>query len=325
MRLNLIENWVLEIIDQVKVGHPYEDSRVEVKSQWIEPQKASRRLAGHANAARGAPILWLIGIDEKKGVVGVNHKEFASWFESIQSEFDGVSPSVTDVNIRVDDQTIVALYFETDRAPYVVKNPSFGCKNGTSISHEVPWREGTRVRTAKRSDLIRILVPVLNVPEVELLGGELICRFREKHLYWNLTLNLYIVPSIADVIAIPFHRCEVSFEIENNFVQTFLDNIIIRPPYKLMAGSGSISFSSGWEPDTVTVDFSGSEVIIHGPGRINITSDVITQFNSLSFQESSSVIDCKLFPLHSDLPIHIRSVLIWREPESDEFAKWILG
>jgi hypothetical protein len=43
------------------------------------------------------------------------------------------------------DKTLVALWFETDRAPFVVKNPE-----GGAITREVTWREGTAIRSATR-------------------------------------------------------------------------------------------------------------------------------------------------------------------------------
>lgn len=64
MRQSDIEYWALSIIDRVKSKQPIEDSRVELKASWPDPKKAARRLAGHANAARGEPILWLVGIND---------------------------------------------------------------------------------------------------------------------------------------------------------------------------------------------------------------------------------------------------------------------
>jgi len=65
------------VIDCVKKGQPNEDFLVELKRDWIEKGKAARRIAGHANAARGENILWLIGVDEKQGVIGVNATDLA--------------------------------------------------------------------------------------------------------------------------------------------------------------------------------------------------------------------------------------------------------
>ena len=66
MRSHEIESWAYDIIERVQKHQPIEDSRVELKSEWIDATKAARQIAGHANASHGEPILWLIGIDEKK-------------------------------------------------------------------------------------------------------------------------------------------------------------------------------------------------------------------------------------------------------------------
>jgi len=42
-------------------GQPIEDTRVEVKAVWpSDSNYAARRIPGHANAAGGESILWLI-------------------------------------------------------------------------------------------------------------------------------------------------------------------------------------------------------------------------------------------------------------------------
>jgi hypothetical protein len=73
-----IEAWTLRVVDQVRRQVSIEDARVEPKSDWLDPKRAARRLAGHANAARGATILWIIGLDEANGVVGINSADFAA-------------------------------------------------------------------------------------------------------------------------------------------------------------------------------------------------------------------------------------------------------
>jgi len=46
--------------------------------------------------------------------------------------------------------TVVALYFETEKyAPFVVTNPQ-----GGYIEFSMPWRDGTRLRAARREDLV---------------------------------------------------------------------------------------------------------------------------------------------------------------------------
>jgi hypothetical protein len=53
MRRAELEAWVLEVLERVEQGKPVEDSRVELKREWPDPERAARRIAGHANAARG--------------------------------------------------------------------------------------------------------------------------------------------------------------------------------------------------------------------------------------------------------------------------------
>ena len=75
----------------------------------------------------------------------------------------------------------MALLFETDRAPFVVRYPSDG-----QGSHEVPWRDGTGVRTARRSDLLSILVPIKQRAAFEVLEAELVCEHGpQQDLHWT--------------------------------------------------------------------------------------------------------------------------------------------
>jgi len=148
MKPHEIETWTLTAIEQLQSRAWTEDARIDVKSQWpADADETARRIAGHANAARGEPILWIIGVDERmKEVKGAAYEELATWWEAVKSRFDGIAPSVTDLNVPVLERSVVALLFETDRSPFVVKNPLYGHEKG-NISYEVPWREGTSTTT----------------------------------------------------------------------------------------------------------------------------------------------------------------------------------
>ncbi len=138
-------------------GQPVEDSRVELKAIWLDAEKAAPRLAGHANASRGESILWLIGVDERKGsVVGVDATEKGNWYKAVEKCFDGFAPRLlVDVNLRVNGSAVVALYFDTAlEAPYVTKSQAGGFPE-----YIVPWRRGTDLRAARRQDLLSLLVP----------------------------------------------------------------------------------------------------------------------------------------------------------------------
>jgi hypothetical protein len=135
MKTHEIEDWALRVIQRVRSGGHVEDFRVELKREFIDPEKAARRIAGHANGAGGEPILWIIGIDEKSGRVVDAKTNFANWWSSVQSRFDGIAPALIDVAMCVEGKSVFALQFQTDRRPFVVKTPS-----GTP-ELEVPWRE----------------------------------------------------------------------------------------------------------------------------------------------------------------------------------------
>ena len=83
----------------------------------------------------------------------------------MKSHFDGQAPSVQDLAVTVGDAVVVALVFGTDRAPFVVKNPG---------EFEVPWREATGTRSARRAELLTLLSPLQKLPSVEALSCRLV-------------------------------------------------------------------------------------------------------------------------------------------------------
>jgi hypothetical protein len=164
MRKIDIELWARDIINRVTSGQKVEDDRVELKSVYIEPGKMARVIAGHCNSAGAEPVLLLLGVDDKRGIVpGVNIPEFSSWYKTIESQFNEIAPEIEFVHVPCDGRTVVALLIESEMAPYVIKNPK-----GGSPEFEVPWRVGTNIRTAKRSQLLRILGERAKLPTIEI-------------------------------------------------------------------------------------------------------------------------------------------------------------
>jgi hypothetical protein len=212
---------VLGILDRVEKGDPSEDSRDECKATWPNwpagDEKLARQLAGHANAARGDPILWLFGVDEKgKRIPGVPSTEFSNWYASLKKYFEEAwapDPELT-INVPWKSITVVALLFETNRAPYVIKNPQ-----PRQIQSEVPWREGNSTRTARRRDLLRLLVPLQKMPELELISAHLDAWKRMQGqlddwaIRFALELKLYVLPRDTSRISFPGHRSTFSIEL----------------------------------------------------------------------------------------------------------------
>jgi len=180
-----IEAWAHEVAAAVADGRPVEDSLVELKATWPDDHwKTARRIAGHANAAGGNAVLWLIGLDEQRGVTGADRLNLANWWPKVQSCFSGASPTVTDVNVTIDNgQTFVALYFECDGRPFVVSMPP-----GSTTERDVPWREGTRIRSATRSELVRLLGRVSRVGELECRSAE-VCGSSRDDGYVGFSVN----------------------------------------------------------------------------------------------------------------------------------------
>jgi hypothetical protein len=321
MRPIQIEAWALKILDSVKAGNPVEDFRVELKSEWpVDHQRSARQIAGHANAARGEPILWLIGVDEDNGVVGATHEELANWFPKVQAEFDEIAPSMTDLNIPEGGVTIVALYFETDRAPYVVKNPSHGTEKGVSISHETPWREGTSTRSARRSDLIKMLIPVINLPEIDVLRGELTLSIVDQGNWnWYFHIETYITPQIGYPCVIPFHQCEASLEIVDRLEKISFPRIRLFPPYSHWAFG-----STRQDPDSFTIRNTQNEAIIEGPGQLNISESVRIESKKINIEDSVAIINIKIRPSHSNSVIQLRETLSWNIPDENYVGKWVI-
>lgn len=273
MHLSQLESWVLAIVDRVRGGQPVEDARVELKADWPEPEKAARRIAGHANAARSESILWVIGLDETRGVIGVRASEVSEWHAQVNRHFDGLAPSLQDIAVPTGSVTLVALLIDTSRAPFVVRNPVAGQPGGGPVGREVPWREGTAVRSARREDLIRILTPAQYAPTIEVLDAS--CHpvntkgtgSEQQSLQWNLEAELYIVPLTQDRVVIPFHRCKGDLSLAGPDLEVQAAGIRLWVPRESPFKHGAI-FDRARELKklSITIDNTDSELIIDGPG-----------------------------------------------------------
>ena len=330
MKKNEIEYWVLSVIERVNKNQPVEDDRVELKGTWIDAVSAARRIAGHANAAKGEDILWLIGVDEKDGVKGVEHKDYAEWFDKVTSQFDErLVPQSVCINVPYESKTVLAILFETDRAPYVVKNPA-----GGSIQFEVPWRTNTSTKTANRRQLLQILLPQQRIPNIELLSGELQVYedVHEKDWHWTLNLQLYASSNIKTPLVIPFHQCEVLVEFEKGIMQFELDNVELMPPSLkkggwsyVKVGEPNIAPSQRPQHDSVTIDGTSSELIISGAGKFTLSGKGSTQKIESDILSRNVNLNIKLQPVDTDRFIRIELSMDWINADrsgSNQIGSW---
>jgi len=314
MKTSEIEAWVFQIVDQVDNNQPNEDSRVELKRTWIDTYKAAREIAGHANANRGEDILWVIGLDEKEGIIGADKKELANWLPQVWHYFKEIHPEVIDLNVQINGKTLEALLFSGDRIPYVVKNKAYGHTDAGSVELEVPWREGCQTRSARRSDLIRILVPMSQLPKVEFLGANIIVLPRNGYEV-RITAHLYLYPYQFQTLAIPAHRCELKAKIDD--IEFGESEKIVLKPLKDTRGGMSESL----------INCTKTEAIVYGPGLLDVNaySIKLPALTELPSSDALLTVKISLFDIGKALVIseNLKRIPIAQNP--DIIARWSFG
>ncbi|MDJ0316171.1 hypothetical protein [Arthrobacter antibioticus] len=172
MRVIDLETKVIFAVDRIQSGQKVEDDFIECKREWPQGDKA-RQLAGSLNRAGGDPVIYIIGIDETNGAIhDLSGTDVLDWWAQITPKFDQTPPEMirqVNVPIGADGEFVIAIAFASDRSPYVVKTK-------TPIL-EVPMREGTGTRSAKRDELLRLLIPTIKVPPAVTLSGDFYAEY----------------------------------------------------------------------------------------------------------------------------------------------------
>ncbi len=285
---------------------------MELKADWPEDSnKAARRIAGHCNASTGDHVLWLIGVEEVSGVVGANPTDMATWWSQVKSEFDGQAPYILDVSLSLAAGVVVALIFETDRAPFVVRNTVHGLPGGGPVVREVPWREGTSVRSATRSDLLRLLTPTSELPALEIYKAEASLWLNAKDgNRLIVTLAVYAVVSLGAAVVLPNHQAHGTFHLVEQHISGDLETY-------LEAGSQSLDllfvFGRNHPSDsrTHTVHQGDRQVLLEGPGFFRF----IGSFQPLSIGDAGGKVGplevvFSARPAGSDLSTMVQATLL---------------
>jgi hypothetical protein len=270
-------------------------------SNWpAGDEKMARQLAGHANAARGEEILWLFGVDEKgMRVPGVSSTEFSNWYAGLKSYFEeGWAPDPElNINVQWDGSTVVAVLFETNRAPYVVKNPQQG-----PVQFEVPWREGNSTRTARRRDLLRLLVPLQKMPELDLISAHLDAWKRAPGQHWDwairfdLSLGLYILTRDSSRISIPGHSSSISID--------------------LVKRTDRVYYSKVDFPGNYGHPGSGEQLVVDGPRYFGCQCELATGEVSIS-EDSVTNILLRLRLAELERDVDLKATLHWAPDRPD--------
>lgn len=292
MEHRLIEAWVHRVIAEVERGGSVEDARVELKRDWPDSaSKAARRIAGHANAAPSEHLLWIIGVDEKLGaqcVVGATSNDLARWWPAVQAEFNQVPPElVASLNVPINDAlSVVALVVRGDRIPYVVKVPESGTVKGLAASLEVPYREGTRVRSATHAQLVRMLSAFHAMPIVDAVDGSIHLDREGTHLRLRVTLRFDVLPSSPDIVSLQARKCEAY--LDGGTGSEAASQIPLRP--RLAIGDRGPGLDDGW----LTID---------GPTTMSLFSETWIQNEGGSHRSMRLVV--RLFSARGTHPVSI--------------------
>ncbi|MEV0334500.1 hypothetical protein [Nocardia sp. NPDC050717] len=219
-----LEIRVNELVNHVVAGGKIEDDHVEAKREWPKEDKAGQ-LGGMANKAGGQPILWIVGLCEgSHRVVDLGDTDPASWWQGMRGGFAfDVAPALSHFGFMTQHGWVVALLFETDQAPYLVKlpkvpkdpnNPAVGFRWATNA---VPWREGTSVRAATRAELLSILAPAATVPKLDLVRGHADLYERKEATVGGdptakvaVNVEMLIDTAPGDHVLFPNHRHSVT-------------------------------------------------------------------------------------------------------------------
>lgn len=327
MRKIEIEAWVLRIADAVTAGQHIEDSRVELKAKWPDDAaRAARRIAGHLNASRGDDVLWVIGLDEASGIVGAPASDTAAWWGAVQSHFDEHTPILVDVVVQVGQGlTVVALHFSAEAVPVVVRNPAFGAAGGGAVEREVPWRDGTSVRSARRSDLLRMLVPRTATPRVEILSARVNASIErprsddgDLHVEWQVNVSAYMECPLGTSVVIPWHRASVTFLIPTCRVEAVGKNV------RITGHSPSTAESSPFAPriDVATIHTGHEQVLIEGPGTMQVSCYAITSVPSEAslpmLEGETGVLRIEWLAVDADQPQKLALDMAWRVAPEDQ-------
>lgn len=252
-----IQERALRLLDRVRKCSVREEDLVELKSAWpTPPAKVARRLAAMANASRGVPFFWLIGIDES-GVTQPIENQLDEWWPSVSSRFEEVAPRLTTIST----EGIYALYFEPVDTPYLVRNPGFGV-GGDIAEFDIPWREATTTRSATRAQLLRILVPKSAQPLIEIRDARVSVgpsTLSPDSLTLGAYARLYLIPASRERVVMPLHLMQVRLWIAEQEIQTKLS-----ARYTGTSDQGSLVIQTD------------RELILDGPGEAEINFSVQT-------------------------------------------------
>lgn len=170
-----VEARVQAAIENLQAGRGVEDDAgIEFKSDWPDPIKKARQLAGAANSLRGDPLLLVIGVDDKSGSITTpSQQEPQEWYAKARKKFDQIAPEllrVQTVFVGDRDESVQALVFDSSEFPYVINEEN---------RREVPIRVGAGTESARRNQLVRMFEPIRRAPWISVTEANVWARWQD--------------------------------------------------------------------------------------------------------------------------------------------------
>jgi hypothetical protein len=250
--------------------------------------------------------MWLIGVDEKKGVVPFSPTELGDWWGAVSKYFDRPTPTLQNVVTYSNNRPICALVFDTSARPFVITNPDEG-----KYPFVVPWRDGNRTRTANRAELLSLLAPNQVLPRLDIL--EFVVRADRPQgnygQYWSVTLKVYVHQHPNEVLVVPQHRCGCVLDV---------------PEFRLIFDAPEISFRDDRRkaiPDG----------IVQGPGRLVIIFGFTLPFNASMARPFTKPtqkirVTVSMKPANSSAALLIDDFLNpWHDTENEAVMRWSIS
>lgn len=296
---------MLAIVDRVTAGEQIEDDRVELKARWPAPgHKVARQIAGHANTSAGESLLWLVGVDEgARTVTDPGPQEPSTWWNQTRRWFDDVYPELIDMLVVPvgSGRSVIAVTFETDRAPYLVSTES-----GGRVQREVPWRVGNETRSAHRREILRTLVAQARTPGLDPIAAQItLASYREvsdDHGYGDhegrtvgdvrLTCHVEVFVSTREPVNLPQHRQSLTLA-GTSFGPLRLMDYSFKGP---MGGPRKVSQSgiSYQSPLETLVIVGRKGVLVNASGELSMMASVDLDVESASLARDARRIELRL-------------------------------
>jgi hypothetical protein len=258
-------------VESIRAGVPPEDDFIECKRTWPDPITKARQFAGLLNRAAGRDVVMIVGLDDDGTVTSPGEVDPADWWVGMQARFDETPPDLTrHMTVALGDgDYVVALAFDTTRAPFVVKSAT-----GRGPEREVPMRDGSSTRSAYRREIVRLLLPWVRTPSAVLLDASV-------RVTWSAAVPAKIMSIAGSEAPAKPERVDADGSMDL-FLEHLGPEFVMLPAHGMrialeadgyrVAGEASVwTYPKDAPPSRHGVEIRSDGVLANGPGYIPVT------------------------------------------------------